>query len=284
MFLFKLNNRLEERREEANLYMSYQRFFRVEMTKYDILNDASESVKLRTLLWDCLDEWEKMMSIWEEDNFHNLDVERLNAFLALNLKYAMQFKKRLPDCELINVMNKKVESFKQKMPIITMLRNSDLKDHHWDKIEQVLGTKFPVNQSLTLILLEKLNVFEHGTKIMEVSGQASSEATLEAMLKKVEDSWKIVDLNIIPYKDSKDLFILGSLEEVQLTHEEATMTLNTLITSKHVGMIKRRVEEWINAMNIMNDILVSNILSKGEINVSVPTAMYLVYTLFINKK
>lgn len=260
MFLFKLSSRLEERREEANLYMSYQRFFRVEMTKYDILNDAIESVKLRTLLWDCLDEWEKIMSIWEEDNFHNLDVERMNAFLARNLKNVMLFKKRLPDCELINVINNKVELFKQKMPIIIMLRNPDLKDHHWSKIEQILGTKFPTNQPLTLILLEKLNVFEHGTKIMEVSGQASSEATLEALLKKVEDSWKIVDLNVIPYKDSKDLFILGSLEEVQLTLEEANINLNTLITSKHVGMIKRRVEEWINAMNIMNDVLVSNIL------------------------
>lgn len=258
MTLSKLDNRLTERQEKANLYKSYQRFFRVEMTKYDILNEASEAVRLKTLLWDSLDEWEKIMSIWEEDNFHNLDVEQMNTFLALNLKQVMQFKKGLPDCELIHIIDKKVELFKQNMIIITMLRNPDLKNHHWIKIEQILGTKFPTNQPLTLVMLEGLGAFTHGSEIMEVSGQASSEATLESILKKVEDSWKGLELIVLPYKNFTDVFILGSLEEIQLTLEEANINLNTLITSKHVVMIKARVEEWINSMNIMNKVLVSN--------------------------
>jgi len=258
MFLSKLQNKLVERQEKVKLYKSYQRFFRVEMTNFDILNDANDAVELRILLWDCLDEWEKTMSVWEEDNFHNLNVDQLNTFLSLNLKYEMQFKKGLPSCELIDNIAKKVESFKQKMSIITMLRNPDLKNHHWGKIEQILGTKFPPNQPLTLNMLDKLGAFDHSSQIMEVSGQASSEATLESILKKVEDSWKGLYLNVLPYKNTNDVFILGSLEEVQLTLEEANINLNTLITSKHVSIIKSRVEEWINSMNIMNDILVSN--------------------------
>lgn len=258
MFLFKLNNRLIERQEEANVYTSYQKFFGVEIAKFDTLRNASESVRLRILLWDCLDEWEKKMSVWEEDNFHNLDVEQMNTFLALNLKYVTEFKKGLPDCEYISFINNKVESFKQKMSIITILRNPDLKPHHWIKIEQILGTKFPTNRSLTLIMLEELGAFKHGPALMEVSGHASSEETLVVMLNKVEDSWKDVDLIVLPHKNSDDVYILGSLDEVQVTLEEANINLNTLITSKHVVTIKTRVEGWINSMNIMNDILVSN--------------------------
>lgn len=257
MMLSNLNNQLLEHQEKANLYKSYQRFFRVEMTKYDILNDANEALRLRTVLWDSLDEWDRIMSVWEENNFHDLDVEQMNTFLALNLKYVMQFKKGLPDCEIVNVIDKKVELFKQKMTIITMLRNPDLKNHHWIKIEQILGAKFPTNRPLTLIMLEELGAFKHGSEIMEVSGQASSEATLETILKKVEDSWKGLELIVLPYKNSTDVFILGSLEEIQLTLEEANINLNTLITSKHVVMIKARVEKWISSMKIMNDILVS---------------------------
>lgn len=273
MTLSKLDNRLTERQEKANLYKSYQRFFRVEMTKYDILNEASEAVRLKILLWDSLDEWEKVMSIWEEDNFHNLDVEQMNTFLALNLKYVMQFKKGLSDCELIHIIDKKVELFKQNMNIITMLRNPDLKHHHWIKIEQILGTKFPTNQPLTLVMLEGLGAFTHGSGIMEISGQASSEATLESILKKVEGSWKGLELIVLPYKTFTDVFILGSLEGIQLTLEEAQINLNTLITSKHVVMIKARVEEWINSMNIMNKVLVSNYILIGKI--------IILYLLFI---
>lgn len=230
------------------------------MTKVDILTEASEAVRLRMLLRNSLVEWEKQMSAWEIDNFHNLDVEQMNTFLALNLKYIVQFTKNIPECELINIIDEKVQSFKTKMSIIAMLRNPNLKNHHWIKIEQILGTKFPTNQTLTLKILDELDAFSYGTEIMEVSAQASSEATLEAILKKIEDSWKIVDLIILPYKNAHDIFILGSLEEVQLTLEEANINLNTLISSKHVVMIRSRVEEWINSMNIMNDVLVSNIL------------------------
>lgn len=230
------------------------------MSKVDILTEATEAVRLRMLLRDSIVEWEKQMSAWEIDNFHTLDVEQMNTFLALNLKYIVQFTKNIPECELINIIDEKVQLFKTKMSIIAMLRNPNLKNHHWIKIEQILGTKFPTNQTLTLKTLDELDAFSYGTEIMEVSGQASSEATLEAILKKIEDSWKIVDLIVLPYKNAHDIFILGSLEEVQLTLEEANINLNTLISSKHVGTIRSRVEEWINSMNIMNDVLVSYIL------------------------
>jgi len=258
--LSQLSEQLAERQIESNLYKSYQRYFRVEMTNVDILTEASEAVRLRILLRNSSTEWDKNMSIWETDNFHNLNVEQMNTFLALNLKYVAQFTKNIPECELINLIEEKVHTFKSKMSIITMLRNPNLKNHHWIKVEQLLGTKFPTNQTLTLKMLEELDVFSYGAEIMEISGQASSEATLEAILKKIEDSWKIVDLIILPYKNAHDIFILGSLEEVQLTLEEANMNLNTLISSKHVVMIRSRVEEWIKSMNIMNEVLVSNLL------------------------
>lgn len=258
--LSQLSERLLERQKESNLYKSYQRYFRVEMTKFDILTEATEAVRLRILLRNSLTEWDKTMSVWETDNFHNLDVELMNTFLALNLKYVVQFTKNIPNCELINRIDEKVQSLKKKMPVIAMLRNPNLKNHHWIKVEQILGTTFPTNQALTLNILEELDVFSHGTEIMEVSGQASSEATLEAILKKIEDSWKTVDLIVLPYKNTHDIFILGSLEEVQLALEEANINLNTLISSKHVVMIRSRVEQWINSMNIMNNVLVSNLV------------------------
>lgn len=39
---------------------------------------------------------------------------------------------------------------------------------------------------MTLELLESLGIFKYPNELMEVSGQASSEASLEALLKKVK--------------------------------------------------------------------------------------------------
>lgn len=72
-----------------------------------------------------------------------------------------------------------------QLPMITDLRNPNLRARHWDKIEQVLKYKFTEEDPMTLGKLEEMDAFEHNEEIQEVSSQASSEAGLEIILKKV---------------------------------------------------------------------------------------------------
>lgn len=65
------------------------------------------------------------------------------------------------------------------------MRNPSLKNRHWLKIETLLGYKFKADEVMTLELLEDLKVFNYPSELMEISGQASSEAGLEGLLKKV---------------------------------------------------------------------------------------------------
>ena len=74
---------------------------------------------------------------------------------------------------------------REKMPIIQDLCNPSLKPRHWVLIEEILQHKFESDDSKTLELLVELKAFEYGEEIQEVSGQASSEASLEGILKKV---------------------------------------------------------------------------------------------------
>ena len=90
-------------------------------------------------------------------------------------------------------MKERVERQKDRMTVITNLRNDSFKPRHWVKIEEILGQTMPTDEdetTLTLELLESWEAFEHTEEIEEVSGQASGEAALEIMLKKVI---KIID-------------------------------------------------------------------------------------------
>lgn len=111
------------------------------------------------------------------------------------------------------------------------------------KIENILNHKFK-DEVMTLKLLENLQCFTYPNELMELSGQASSEASLETMLKKVEEVWKTLEFIVVPHKDVKDVYILGSLEEVQQVLDDSFITINTIVSSRHVGPIKNRVEEW----------------------------------------
>ena len=71
------------------------------------------------------------------------------------------------------------------MSVITDMRNPALKPRHWKQIEKIIDHTFEPEQAKNLQLLADLKAFEFQEEIQEVSGQASSEASLEGILKKV---------------------------------------------------------------------------------------------------
>lgn len=72
------------------------------------------------------------------------------------------------------------------MSVITNLLNPCLQERHWQQIEDVINYRFSeVEEKLTLGKLIELNAFDYNEDLEEISGQASSEASLEALLKKV---------------------------------------------------------------------------------------------------
>lgn len=78
-----------------------------------------------------------------------------------------------------------------QLSVIGDLRNPTLKGRHWDEIEGILGTKIMGKDAppLTLHRLAEIDAFEHTERIQEVSAKASSESSLEAILRKASDLW-----------------------------------------------------------------------------------------------
>ena len=70
--------------------------------------------------------------------------------------------------------------------MITDLRNPSLKTRHWEEIEEILDYHFDAAEDpITLGKLTEIDAFQHTETIQEISGKASSEASLETILKKV---------------------------------------------------------------------------------------------------
>lgn len=63
--------------------------------------------------------------------------------------------------------------------------------------------------------------------IISTSTEATQEASLEDLLAKVVAKWAGVELSVIPYKDSKDVNILGSIDNVQVLQRLCYMQGNS---------------------------------------------------------
>ncbi|KAF5287317.1 hypothetical protein FQR65_LT02190 [Abscondita terminalis] len=254
-FLNGLYDQLSECQTKATEFKSYQKQFRLEVTRFELLEDVMNDLKLRMLLWESVEGWYTTVESWYTSDFQTLDIDEMQMYTAKMVKNITQLEKGLPENLIVPKLKDDVELVKDKLPVIGYLRNPSLRQRHWLKIENVLNHKFKTEQMVTLELFESLNVFNFTEELMEISGQASSEAGLELLLKKVEENWETVELPVVPHRDAKDVFILGSLEEVQAVLDDSNINVTTIASSRNVGPIKPRVDEWAAKLDMFSKTL-----------------------------
>lgn len=61
---------------------------------------------------------------------------------------------------------------------------------------------------------------------------------------------------MIPHRDSKDVFILGGTDDIQVLLDDSQVNISTIAGSRHVGPIKSRVEEWGKQLSLFSETLV----------------------------
>uniref|UniRef100_A0A8C5NZ98 Dynein, axonemal, heavy chain 6 n=1 Tax=Jaculus jaculus TaxID=51337 RepID=A0A8C5NZ98_JACJA len=256
VMLSELQHVLDDLQKRAFQYKSYQKNFKVEVSKFDALEEVSAELKLKQLLWDSLSEWDKLQQEWLKSKFDCLDPEVLNSQVSKYAKFVTQLEKGLPPNNVVPQLKYKVEKMKEKLPVIIDLRNPTLKARHWAAIEQTVDASLvELEVPLTLERLVELHVFEFSQEIQDISGQASGEAALETILKKVEDSWKTTEFVTLPHRDSKDVFILGGTDDIQVLLDDSMINIATIASSRYVGPLKSRVDEWQKQLALFNQTL-----------------------------
>ncbi|CAM5115591.1 unnamed protein product [Eretmochelys imbricata] len=254
--LTDLQTILDELQKRAFQYKSYQKNFKVEISKFDALEEVSAELKLKQLLWDSCSEWEILQTEWMECKFDSLDPEYLNSQVSKYAKFVNQLEKGLPPNNIVPRLKGNVEKMREKLPVITDLRNPFLKPRHWAVLEQIVNAQLvDVEYPLSLARLVELSAFDFSQEIQDVSGQASGEASLETILKKVEDSWKTTEFIVLPHRDSKDVFILGGTDDIQVLLDDSTINVSTIASSRYVGPLKARVDEWQKQLSLFSQTL-----------------------------
>ncbi|CAE1329167.1 DNAH [Acanthosepion pharaonis] len=214
--LSKLLGKMNELTKKAFKFKSYQKNFKVEITKFEELEESR-------------DEWAAYVETWIVAEFESLDSEVLNNTTMRYIKTVTMLEKGLPPNSVLPKLKADVENIREKLHTITDLRNNTLKPRHWEKIENILDYKFVPEDPLTLGKLMEMKAFQKAEEIEEISGQASAEYSLELILKKVEESWKTVEFIVLQHKDNKDTYILGGTDDIQQLWDDSNINIATLI-------------------------------------------------------
>ncbi|KAM9363597.1 dynein axonemal heavy chain 6 [Symphorus nematophorus] len=243
----------DELQAQASAYTSYQKKLKVDVTKFDRLEELTAEFRLQRLLWDSLEEWDSLQDGWRQSTLEQLDLEQFSSQVIKYGKYVNQLEKGLPRNNVVPSLKEKVEVMKQRLPVITDLRNPCMKPVHWKTLESVVGTS--LNVELTVAALEEIDIFSCGTEIQEVSGQASGEASVETIITKVEDVWRTTEFTVLSHGDSKDVFILGGTDDIQVLLDDSIINVGTVASSRYVAPIKPRVDKLLTQLTLFNQTL-----------------------------
>ena len=61
---------------------------------------------------------------------------------------------------------------------------------------------------------------------------------------------------VLPHRDSKDVFILGGIDEIQAMLDDSQVNIATIASSRHVAPIKTKVDEWAKQLGLFSQTIV----------------------------
>ncbi|CAD7958105.1 unnamed protein product, partial [Amoebophrya sp. A120] len=144
-----------------------------------------------------------------------------------------------------------VQKVKNLLPVVLALRNPNLKKRHWEQIQQIF-----VQNKLDHALDKRMD--EQLEPLSEISNRATQEAELEQLFAKIKELWLYQkELPFLPYKDSKEVYILNDLaEDVIPSLEDSLVQISTILSSRYLyPTLKEEVERWQTDLNILFDCL-----------------------------
>ena len=113
-------------------------------TQFNNLENLREQLSLRCLMWRSLNEWEERTDAWVKETFSNINAKDIQAKADEFSKKCNRVEKNLPANPIAHKLKQLVDTFKAAMPVVTSLRNDNLKPEHWKEIKDLIGQDFDI--------------------------------------------------------------------------------------------------------------------------------------------
>ncbi len=236
-----LRKQLEDLAERETKLKQGLAIFNIDAPVYKELTSAAKDLDLIEQVWSLKNEWENSWESWKKIKFMEIKTQVMEDTAVGFQKKIVKLGRELKQLPVWQDLKDKVDNFKTCMPLIQDLKNPAFRPRHWEKLKVEIGK--PIEHESDDFTLEVLLELGLDAKIISnLSISASKELAIEESLKKIEERWAVINLDIIPHRD--DYFRLRSAEEIFKELEDNQVTLSTMKASKYFAAFDAQVEHW----------------------------------------
>ncbi|XP_041451656.1 dynein heavy chain 2, axonemal-like [Drosophila obscura] len=104
------------------------------------LRKLEAEVKIVQNIWDLILDWQTSWEGWKKGNFWKININEMEDFaLSLYKEFSILSKKFYDrHWEMLEVTTKNLDSFRRTLPLITALKNTCMRERHWNRVRDVL--------------------------------------------------------------------------------------------------------------------------------------------------
>ncbi|XP_047429543.1 dynein axonemal heavy chain 2 [Mugil cephalus] len=237
---------LEALKQEESTILEGLGFFKMEQIPSKTMKMLEKDMDHLQQVWDITEEWNRNWNAWKVGQLALLQTESMERTAQDMFKRLHKLHRELKDNEwdIVNFSKKKIDQFKQIIPLITDLRNPAMRDRHWQQICEELKCSFDhTSAEFTLEKIMSLNLDKHAENICEISAASSKELSIEQGLEDIAKTWEEMPLDITPYKEEGHYRIKGTEDIFQLL-DDSQVTLSTMKASRFVKAFDQEVDLW----------------------------------------
>ena len=247
-------------------------------TVFDVLKEAAADVALKVAAWAGDGAFDADVLVWAKTVFDKIDVPRMTDKMGGYVKLSARLEKGLAPNKMAQRFAAKVEDYKNLLPVINALLNTSMKQRHWDKVAALIGVPIVRDDFFTLQKILDLKAPRTARLLAWCPPKPPRNKPWRRCCTKSSQSgrtcvskvrvfpnhhvpptvycipfpiphihYERLTLSflsqVVPYKESKDTFMLGGIEEISIALEDSMVTMSTIMSSRFVKGIRETVEK-----------------------------------------
>ncbi|XP_075973125.1 dynein heavy chain 3, axonemal [Anticarsia gemmatalis] len=254
----EINNNLLDDKREAEDIINEEILLDQEQSVYFSLQTMLTGIEPFHRLWHTAHDFYEGYELWYHGPFLGLDAETIaedvEAWWKLLYKLGKQMYEYPGAKRIADMVRNKVEKFKVLLPVLCAICNKGMRDRHWAKISELIGTEVVHDPETTLADMVEQGVHVYAAQLEEIEQYASKEYALEKALNKMKEEWVGVKFEVMPYRDT-GVGILTGLDDIQQQLDDHILKSQTMRGSPYVKAFETDMVKWEEKLISMQDIL-----------------------------
>ena len=222
--LKKLEGKMEERKKRERQLIRGLDLFQMDLVESKNIQRAEIIIQLMSSTVKVSEEWDTIRQKWTETPLSSLDFDAMNNDIKFCTSCLLKMDRDIREFSYWTIVKRGIETFKDNSPLMVALGNVDMRQRHWTSLQEMTGKSFDFCEGLDLSKALSLGLDQPDNLnfVLQISGAASKEFSIEKSLEEVEASLSECILDFVPYKENSlkvtvpdDFFSM--LEDFQVT-------------------------------------------------------------------